>query len=274
MSLLLLNRGLFNNLFYQFPSPSEPEEEFLPTNLDNLWGWWPADNINGQFSDFAGTSTAVTSDGDRVSAVTDKNTGTAGRRLYLKGQALTRRFTYKTNVQNGLPGWLAFEGDSTATVLTTDDELDTTNCSVIVACKTGTVSSGTTYPVCNAHNSTGGGLQLRVTGTPLNWAGRNTPTDGSATLSTTVESSTPYVIGYSAVSATPRRYILDNLLNSNSSTTAITSGNQIFRIGAGNNNNQNSNWIGHIFEVIVYSPAISDTDLQTVVNYLKTKWNI
>lgn len=266
----------FSLLFKKKPEEDDNDSINDPRDISNLWGWWPADNLVGQFSDLAGTTDAVTADGHRVSAVTDKAAGIAGRRLYLNGQNLTRRFVYKTGIQNGLPGWQAFVGDSTASAITTDDSLTTNDCTIVVACKTDTVSAGTTYGVVGAHHSTNGGVQVRVSGDPSTWRGRSNPTD-SDTVGwwENAASNTAYVVAYTAVASPLKRRLINNRGGPDTNTsTAITSGNQAFRIGCPNNNNQNSPWHGYIFEVAVYSPAISDEDVAKIMQYLGNKWDI
>lgn len=240
-----------------------------PLALSNLWGWWDASDLSTLYLTNA-AATHVASDGDLCGYAADKSGN--GRNATCIDAV---RSTWKTNVQNS-KGALLFGVGASGKHLSTATAPTNTNITLAAVMKApATITGGTTYGAFSTLDTSGAvnGTNLQINSSGA-FVSRTSPTDVTITGATPTIS-TAYVVGIQVSStATNKRILRINNNAAVTSTTAVTSSDQIVRIGCQNVNNTNNFWTGHICEVVVYSPGLSDVDTLALMAWLSNKWQI
>lgn len=218
---------------------------FDPTQVAGLTAWFKAD---------AGTST--TTDGAAISQWNDQSAG-AHNAVQATG---ANQPLYKAAIQNGLPGVL-FDGSN--------DFMDAAGINVsqpdtiIVAVRSLITTSG--------HNVFDGITQ--PSGRQSIECGANATTNwgmfASADAASTTATNTSAHVLAAIFNAASSQLFLDG--------AALTLGgspgpNPLTGLRIGTFVSGAGQWNGYIFEILVYSGALSATDRQSVESYLKAKW--
>jgi hypothetical protein len=221
---------------------AKPTSGPVPQQVSGLAAWFEAD---------AGTST--TTDGAAISQWNDQS-GNAHHAVQASGVSQP---LYKTAIQNGLPGIL-FDGSN--------DFMDAAG---IVATQPNTSFVVVKSLVVTTGHNPIDGVSARQ-GVSLGGAGG---TNWGAFAGADVESSTagdtnPHVLSCTFNGASTELRLDGTLLTLSGSPG--TSGLNGLRIGSFNGTI--GNWNGYVFEIVVYSVALSTADRQTVESYLSNKW--
>jgi hypothetical protein len=214
---------------------------FSATSPAGLSFWAKAD---------AGTST--TTDGVAISQWNDQ---TAGAHHLTQGNA-TNQPLYKAAIQNGLPGVL-FDGandsiDNTTLTVSQPDTLFVVGKSLVTTASHNAIDGITTRQVVEIGPTSKWGMYA-----------------GTAEVETATAADLlahTFSVVFNGASTTMRLDGTALTVGSNPGAGALTG------LRVGSFNNSLGNWNGYVFEVLLYTGALSTTDQQTVESYLRSKW--
>jgi hypothetical protein len=238
---------------------------FSPSSIAGYSRDWNFADATKLYTDIAHT-TSVTADGDPIGSIVDGVGGT----VYLAAPAdNTTRPTYETGIQNGL-SVARFDGSNDYLTNVTAITADASQTIFIVAKKRGAISSTTHKLLCmtatmqvftdsddvsptgyNYFGNDGGVAVFAIGGVPTDWNILAFKYTSAADLKV-------YINGGAAA-------LSDNPQNDYATATNITLG--AYTDGSGNGDFD-------IGRVLVYSGALSTTDLDYIFSGLGTIWNI
>lgn len=230
----------------------------IPASIANLWAWWDIATLSTLYQDSAG-STPVTGDGDPIGYIADRSGN--GRYVRQTGATGTRP-TYTTGVQNGLAAATFDGGDYLDTVAT----VDSTPLTIIGVLKRSAVGSlrgvVTTYHLTN----TGARVYTEVANTIVANA-------GGPTKATTATFGANVAVVFGARFQGSGLAVFTNGTIENASGSLSTI-NNIFAMARIAVNSTSVLLIGSLCEIIVYSRALTDTEITNLSTYLNTKWSV
>jgi len=233
---------------------------FTPTDLSGLKLWLKADT--GVYQDSAGT-TPVASNNDPVGKWTDQS----GQGNHFTQATAGSRPTYKTNVQNSLPG---IAGDAAADYLSgTAPITGSGNRTLIIVYKAGHADS-THYDLDLGYNSAAGGdwslsskLGVHVTSGSREWnAAKSTANYEIVTIRQEGSNTNILQAWVDGVSKSATATTAQAISTANTGATIFT------RNPAGGYSSST------ICEILLYDSALSTTDREQVEAYLGTRYNI
>lgn len=245
---------------------------FDPTLIPNLLAWFRADS--SAFTDTARTI-AVANDGDVVGGWADLS----GNANHAQQGTGSLKPLWKTGIQNGLPG-VKFDGtddyifaDAVAVALSGAD----IPYSIVFACR----------PVSIAGTGTWASFGSNASGTPKNYHAQASGnhfaarTDDVGSTVSRNPASKPYVAGTSEVSAWVfAGTTLSSYQNGSAIETAVpydVTGVTVDQFTLGRRREFSGLFQpinGYIFEFLIFSRAISNTERQTCETGLRTWWGI
>ena len=243
---------------------------FSPGSIPGLWGWYDFSDLTTMFTTSAG-STPVASDGDLVGRVEDKS----GNARHLTTVDANRP-TYKTSAF-GSKSAILFGVGGVGKVLATAVNLNNLNFTTIAVIKTpATITGGVAYSTMTSYNTTGpNGTRMAYIDTDGVLKESTAPTTVVTSYGVTPTVSTAYIFSATANSdGSPLRRIQLNQQAAVTDNTAITSTDQLFRVGVHSVNNLNNFWTGHIGEILIYVEAISDSDTLLAQTFLNGRWGV